>query len=218
MTDRGGQAEMDEFERRLRRFRKRRQLRRQRLFAASASVALIALALDAAFTLGAGTAAAGREAQPPSRSVVGRGLPTVADDTRTPLPCPVPRPLGHAFAGVSDAVGIEPALLVSVARAESGFDVGAASARGAVGLLQLMPETAKDLRVDPSRSVENLMGGARYLLSLIERFGSLQLALAAYNAGPAVVERYSGVPPYPETEQYVTRVTNARHLLSGCHL
>jgi soluble lytic murein transglycosylase-like protein len=119
---------------------------------------------------------------------------------------------------VSDAVGLEPALLVSVARVESGFDVGAVSSRGAVGLLQLTPETARDLRVDASRPVENLVGGARYLLALLERFGSLQLALAAYNAGPTVVERYGSIPPYSETEQYVTRVTNTRHLLSGCRL
>jgi soluble lytic murein transglycosylase-like protein len=92
------------------------------------------------------------------------------------------------------------------------------SSRGAVGLLQLMPETAKDLRVDASRPVENLAGGARYLLALLQRFGSLQLALAAYDAGPVAVERYGGVPPYPETEQYVTRVATTWHRLSGCRL
>jgi soluble lytic murein transglycosylase-like protein len=216
MTERGGRTDVGELERRLRRLRRRRRLRRQRLLAASSGGVLIAIALSAALGIGGGNAAAGQGNERAPRFLgAKRALPGSA---HAPPSCPVPRHLRSAFARVSDSVGLEPALLVSVAWAESGFDVGAVSRRGAVGLLQLMPDTARELRVDASRPAANLAGGARYLLALLERFGSLQLALAAYDAGPAAVERYGGVPPYPETEQYVTRVTAARHVLSGCRL
>jgi len=82
--------------------------------------------------------------------------------------------------------------------------------------MQLMPDTARQLGVDAGRPDENLIGGARYLRALVDRYGSLKLALAAYNAGPAVVDEYAGIPPYTETEQYVTQVIGTRHLLSGC--
>lgn len=103
--------------------------------------------------------------------------------------------------------GLDPDLLSSVMEAESGFNPRAISSKGAQGLMQLMPETAKGLGVqDPFAEGENIAGGARYLKSLLDRFSDLRLALAAYNAGPAAVEKFQGIPPYPETQQYVERV------------
>jgi soluble lytic murein transglycosylase-like protein len=101
------------------------------------------------------------------------------------------------------------ALVKAVIAAESGFNPEAISHKGALGLMQLMPKTSEALGVgDPLRPDENVRGGVRYLRSMIDRYGSLELALAAYNAGPTVVDRYGGVPPYRETRAYVKRVLN----------
>ncbi|RMC35080.1 lytic transglycosylase domain-containing protein [Paracoccus alkanivorans] len=89
---------------------------------------------------------------------------------------------------------------------ESRFVVNARSHKGAIGLAQLMPGTARMLGVDPNDPVQNLDGGARYLLTQLQNFRSPILALAAYNAGPEAVRKYGGVPPYPETRDYVVRI------------
>jgi soluble lytic murein transglycosylase-like protein len=104
--------------------------------------------------------------------------------------------------------GVSPALVKAVIAAESGFDRTAISRRGARGLMQLMPETALALGVDDLLDPwQNIDGGTRYLGEMIERFpGGLDLALAAYNAGPEAVKQYQGVPPYTETKAYVRRV------------
>ncbi len=102
--------------------------------------------------------------------------------------------------------GIPEDLFLRLVQQESGWNTGAVSAKGAVGLAQLMPETAVLLGVDPADPDANLDGGARYLRSQFDRFGSWPLALAAYNAGPEVVAQYGGIPPYAETEGYVRRV------------
>ncbi|WP_245242950.1 lytic transglycosylase domain-containing protein [Pararhodobacter sp. SW119] len=86
---------------------------------------------------------------------------------------------------------------------ESRWNAGAISPKGARGLAQLMPDTARLLRVDPDDPRQNLDGGARYLRMMYDRFGNWRLALAAYNAGPEAVQRHGGVPPYAETTQYV---------------
>jgi soluble lytic murein transglycosylase-like protein len=95
-------------------------------------------------------------------------------------------------------------------KAESGFQPNAVSPKGAIGLMQLMPETARELGVDPRDPHQNADGGAQYLRALLARYESdpnqVLLALAAYNAGPAAVERYHGVPPYRETREYILRV------------
>jgi soluble lytic murein transglycosylase-like protein len=105
------------------------------------------------------------------------------------------------------------AFVAGVMRAESGFHEAAVSPKGAIGLMQLMPETARELGVDPMKPAENAEAGARYLRDLLARYedrpDQVVLALAAYNAGPAAVEKYHGVPPFPETREYIWRVLKA---------
>ena len=103
--------------------------------------------------------------------------------------------------------GMPPALVKAVVRAESNFQPHALSNKGAQGLMQLMPATANDLGVDdPFRAEDNISGGTRYLRAMKDRFGTWQLAPAAYNAGPGAVDRFGGIPPYAETQEYVERV------------
>lgn len=103
---------------------------------------------------------------------------------------------------------LDPALLDAVIGQESGFRADVVSGAGAVGLMQLMPATARELGVsDPFDPAQNVEGGAKYLRSLLDRYdGRLDLALAAYNAGPGAVDRFGGVPPYRETQEYVSSV------------
>jgi soluble lytic murein transglycosylase-like protein len=108
----------------------------------------------------------------------------------------------------SDTFGIDSSLIKAVIKAESGFDHKATSSKGAQGLMQLMPKTATDMEVrDPYKPDQNIFGGARYLSDLLGRYNNdMELALAAYNAGPENVEAYNGVPPFPETETFIKRV------------
>ncbi|ESW62233.1 MAG: lytic transglycosylase [Rhodobacter sp. CACIA14H1] len=97
-------------------------------------------------------------------------------------------------------------LFLRLVQQESGWNPSAVSPKGATGLAQLMPDTARLLRVDIDDPEENLEGGARYLRMMYDRFGSWRLALAAYNAGPMAVEEHGGIPPYAETENYVKAI------------
>lgn len=98
------------------------------------------------------------------------------------------------------------AFFQAMIKVESNYTQGAVSHAGALGLAQLMPGTADYLRVDPADPIENLDGGARYLLEQMAEFGSLELALAAYNAGPEAVRKYDGIPPYYETRSHIVKV------------
>jgi soluble lytic murein transglycosylase-like protein len=104
--------------------------------------------------------------------------------------------------------GVDPAVLHGLIQQESGFDPNSQSSAGAVGLTQLMPSTAASLGVsDPRNPTQSIEGGARYLGEMMQKFGgNVSDALAAYNAGPGAVQRYGGVPPYAETQQYVSKV------------
>jgi hypothetical protein len=102
--------------------------------------------------------------------------------------------------------GIPEELFLRLVRQESGWNPQAVSHKGAIGLAQLMPDTARYLRVDPNDPRQNLEGGARYLIEQYRRFGSWRLALAAYNAGPEAVAKHGDVPPYRETQGYVRAI------------
>ena len=102
--------------------------------------------------------------------------------------------------------GVPEDLFLRLIQQESGWNSRAKSHKGALGLAQLMPATARRLHVNPRVPRENLDGGAKYLRQQYDRFHSWRLALAAYNAGPAAVEKYSGVPPYRETKNYVRKI------------
>ncbi|MDY0013533.1 MAG: lytic transglycosylase domain-containing protein [Rhodocyclaceae bacterium] len=119
-----------------------------------------------------------------------------------------PAQLAPLIAAAARHARVDPALVEAVARAESGFNPAALSPRGARGLMQLMPATARRYGVDdPFDPAQNLLGGARYLRDLLDRYASLPLALAAYNAGEGAVERHgNAIPPYAETLAYVPRV------------
>ena len=144
----------------------------------------------------------------------------------TPPPAPAP-PAPQTAAAVAPSVkpaptpaqllekaavkhGLRPEFVASVARAESAMRQEAVSPKGAIGLMQLMPETAKELGVDPNDAEQNAEAGARYLKQLLLKYAGskdpVRMALAAYNAGPGAVDRYGNIPPYSETQVYVERV------------
>ncbi|MEC3860548.1 lytic transglycosylase domain-containing protein [Mesobacterium sp. TK19101] len=102
--------------------------------------------------------------------------------------------------------GVPEDLFLRLVQQESGWNPSAKSHKGAIGLAQLMPFTARKLGVDPHDPAQNLEGGARYLKQMHAKFGSWRLALAAYNAGPGAVEKHGGVPPYRETKNYVKKI------------
>jgi len=115
----------------------------------------------------------------------------------------------------SKAAGIDPRLTAAVMWSESGFRPDARSGAGAIGLMQLMPSTAAALGADPSVPEQNIHAGVKYLASNLRRFGSVELAAAAYNAGGGAVARYHGIPPYAETQNYVKVVMGKYHTLGG---
>ncbi len=119
-----------------------------------------------------------------------------------------PRELKPLIDSYANRYRLDPKLVHAVIRAESGYNARALSSKGARGLMQLMPATARELDVqDAFDPASNIAGGTRYLRRMLDQFaGSVELALAGYNAGPEAVRRFGGIPPYPETRRYVTRI------------
>jgi len=169
----------------------------------------------------------GNEMQVPASAIAEvRTLPGPARDGESPGErSDWKLPAGHEAAGgaLEDAIaraaletGLEPALLAAVVEVESGFDPFAVSPKGAAGLMQLMPGTARELSLDdPFDAAANIAAGARWLRRLIDRYqGDLDLALAAYNAGEGAVERFGGIPPFPETRRYVRLVRESYRRLA----
>lgn len=108
----------------------------------------------------------------------------------------------------AQSAGVDPSLALAVAKQESGFNPTAVSPKGAIGVFQLMTATAAGLGVDPNDPGQNIQGGVKLLGQLLQQYGGdTSLALAAYNAGPSAVAKYGGIPPYPETINYVNSIT-----------
>jgi soluble lytic murein transglycosylase len=128
---------------------------------------------------------------------------------RRDIKLPAQNAYDHVIVRAARNHRVEPALVKAVIAAESNFEAQAVSRVGAQGLMQLMPATSRTLGVrDPFHPTENVEGGTRYLREMLDRYGDLRRALAAYNAGPKAVDRYQGIPPYTETREYVYRVLN----------
>ncbi len=120
------------------------------------------------------------------------------------------------FNEIARTYNLDPKLLHAIAKVESNYNPRAVSPKGALGVMQLIPSTARLVGVsDPFDPRENIHGGARYLRYLLDKFGDLTLALAAYNAGPKAVEAYGGIPPYEETQRYVRSVLSLYQRLRG---
>ena len=150
---------------------------------------------------------------PPAAALLESGAPPKPRPASRPAPRPAPRPAAAASLAryVEDAAarhGVPASIVAAVIAVESEFNSRAVSQRGALGLMQLMPGTAALLGVrDAFDPRENVEAGARHLRDLLDRFANdVSLALAAYNAGPQAVIKHGGVPPYPETQAFVTRV------------
>ncbi len=103
-------------------------------------------------------------------------------------------------------MGVDPAITLSIAKTESGFRHEARSSHGAVGVFQLMPSTARRMGLNPYSLDDNIKGGIMYYKSMYKMFGSMELALAAYNAGPGNVKKYRAVPPFSETKRFVAKI------------
>jgi Transglycosylase SLT domain len=179
---------------------------------ATARLALIA----AAACLAGGISVIAARGEP--ELMAARAEPEIRIDRRlatsAQVRCPIPRRLRGAFLVAAKKTDLPLSLLVAVARAESHFDSTARSGAGAIGVLQLMPATARALGVDPTDPHANVVAGARYLRSLFTRFGSSQLALAAYNAGPTSVAGGGALPA--ETRTYVADVKRTWRSLRRC--
>lgn len=202
-------AEIDlAFARSRRRAQLRRRLPTRRGVLAWRSVRAVALAAVLLAAVAESTAVESSKARPRAARA------PVAVPARGPA-CPVPAALRPAFAAAAARTGVPASLLVATAYEESRLNPLAESSAGARGLLQLLPTTARSLRLRADRPAANVLAGAVYLKQLLRRFGSVELALAAYNAGPTSVERSGGAPTLA-TLRYVKNIEARASLLSGC--
>jgi len=152
------------------------------------------------------------ESPPLPSGATDRSPPSVPSHTQSPSP--VSENGASRFAtSLNDLIrskaashNVSEELVRAIIQAESGGNPDAVSSDGAVGLMQLMPGTARELGVDPHKPSENLNGGIEYLKQMSRKFNTLDEVLAAYNAGPGAVQKYGGVPPYRETQKYVEKV------------
>jgi soluble lytic murein transglycosylase-like protein len=139
-----------------------------------------------------------------------KGIPHVNSQVTRAVPMLSKEETLALIADSAERYGVPAAFVASIVAAESNFNCAAVSPKGAVGLMQLMPETAQQYGADPAVPAENIDAGTQYLRWLMQRYHNhhmaMQKAIAAYNAGPGVVDRYHGIPPYHETRCYVTRV------------
>lgn len=157
-----------------------------------------------------GVLAVDRPAASPAAAATPAATVAISAPTAPP-PARTHKPRGDSpyttlFQAAGAAHGVDAAVLEAVARVESHFHPGAVSSAGALGLMQLMPATARYLVVDPLDPGQAIDGAARLLAGYLAEFGRLDEALAAYNAGGPAVRRYHGVPPFPETQHYVHRI------------
>jgi peptidoglycan DL-endopeptidase CwlO len=154
-------------------------------------------------------------------SVLGaRGVPNIsaaaAAPPRSTAPaCPFPSSLRPAFVAAARDTALPPALLYAVAKVESNLSQDAISAAGATGVLQVMPATAQSLALNPDEANTNVLAGARYLRQMLDEFGTTDLALAAYNAGPTAVAKAGGAPS-TDVLTYVANVNLIWHTHTGC--
>jgi soluble lytic murein transglycosylase-like protein len=143
--------------------------------------------------------------------------PALVDEAQAAAPtrCALPRDLAGSFRTAAREARLPVSLLVAVGQVESNLRQDAVSSAGARGVMQVLPTTASELGLDATRAHSNIRAGARYLRRLVDRFGSLDLALGAYNAGPTAVDAGSAVPAGGPRD-YVAEVNRRRGLLGGC--
>jgi soluble lytic murein transglycosylase-like protein len=201
-------SEMDlQFARSRRHAQKRRRLPAKRSPMAWRSVRAGLLALVLLAVVAESTRLESSNAKPPASEAA--AAPALGTG------CPVPAAFRSAFAVASAKTGVAASLLIATAYEESRMNPLAESGAGARGLLQLMPATARELQLDGDDPATNVLAGARYLRQMIDRFGSVELALAAYNAGPTAVARAGGAPTLA-TLRYAKNIQARAALLSDC--
>jgi len=190
------------------------------IFASPAEAQVMDIASDGTVSVRNGSGAATWEVvtSPASDKMVDQaGQPVLPAYAYSELnPPPVPPEFAVALTQAAKNANLSPTLLSALVWQESRWNPQAVSPKGAMGLAQLMPATARDLGVNPADPVQNLQGGARYLRYLLDQFGGdVEKALAAYNAGPARVQRANGVPAIAETRAYVASIVRRISFLGG---
>jgi soluble lytic murein transglycosylase-like protein len=145
--------------------------------------------------------------------------PSIPVPAAAPPVTPAPKTAREHVRDAANETGLPPEFLLSIAKIESAFQAKALSPKGAIGVMQLMPDTARALNVNPHDTRENIEGGARLLRDLLLQYqrypDQVYRALSAYNAGPGAVHKYNGIPPFRETQVYVEKVLNEYHRLKA---